>query len=423
MNNLQGKRLLLLGSNLWKDNIKQFAKENGVYLIFTGSNPGPLDEIADEHYRIDSTDPSVMIPFIKEHKIDGVFMGGSELIISKSCDYINQLGYPCCCTKKQWEILQNKRSFKNCCIQYNVPTVPEFVECEVQESDFPVIVKPVDGCASKGINVCYSRDQYVDAVLKAKSASPAHKILIEKYIDNGGVTNVVNYVAIDGKYYLNAMGDRYVLNGGLITAVSFFPSKFLDLWMEKVDAAAKEMMSGLGIKNGVIAFQTIPDGDEIYTYECCFRLTGGMTYKMTDAVSGHNSFRLLLHHSLTGRMGNEDEISKINPTFDGKKGITMTIPLRTGTIGRIEGEDEIQSFNQVVDYTHYYEIGDSITPQKINTLDQLYARIMVVGESQEKLMNTLNEIRKKLIIEDVAGENMIIWDTFDKLYRELSSKY
>ena len=144
MSNLRGKRLLLLGSNLWKDNIKKYADDNGVYLIFAGQNPGPLDSIADEFYRIDSTDASMMVPFIKEHNIDGVFMGGSELIISKACDYINKLGYPCCCTKEQWDVLQNKRSFKDCCRQYKVPTVPEFEENDVLvESDYPVIVKPV----------------------------------------------------------------------------------------------------------------------------------------------------------------------------------------------------------------------------------------------------------------------------------------
>ena len=158
MDTLQGKRLLLLGSNLWKDDIKRFAKENGVYLIFAGLYPGILDEIADEYYRIDTTDPSVMIPFIKEHDIDGIFMGGSELIISKSCDYINQLGYPCYCTKSQWDVLQNKRAFKDYCKKYKVPTVPEYDICDkLQENNYPVIVKPIDSCASKGINVCAAK--------------------------------------------------------------------------------------------------------------------------------------------------------------------------------------------------------------------------------------------------------------------------
>ena len=48
MDSLRGKRLLLLGSNFWKDDLKQFAKENSIYLIFAGLYPGALDTIADE---------------------------------------------------------------------------------------------------------------------------------------------------------------------------------------------------------------------------------------------------------------------------------------------------------------------------------------------------------------------------------------
>ena len=96
--------------------------------------------------------------------------------------------------------------------------------------------------------------------------------------------------------------------------------------------------------------------------------------------------------------------------------------MKVGTIGWIEGDDDIKSYKYVVDYTHYYEIGDTITPQKINTLDQLFARVMVVGDSQELLLETIKRIRTKLVIKDAAGENMIIWNTFDKLYDELKEK-
>lgn len=422
MDNIRGKRLLLLGSNLWKDNLKQFAVENGVYLIFAGLYPGPLDEIADEYYRIDTTDPAVMIPFIKAHGIDGVFMGGSELIISKSCDYINRLGYPCYCTKEQWDILQNKRAFKDICNRFKVPTVPEFdIHQDLQIEDYPVIVKPIDGCGSRGISVCRNDIQFKEAKQKALQVSPSQKVLVERYIDNGGLTCVVNYVAINGKYYLDAMGDRYVLNGGLITAGASFPSKYLDRWIKEVDPPIRDLMMGLGIKNGVISFQALPEGDKIYVYECCFRLTGGMTYKMTDAVSGHNSFKLLLNYSLTGEMGNESDASRIDPTFHGQKGLSMTIPLRIGKIGSVEGVDGIRSLRQVVDYTQYYKIGDSIGAKCINTLDQLFARIMFVGDSMDSLVGIMSRIRALLKIKDERGENMVIWDTFDNLYAEFKS--
>lgn len=424
MNNLKGKRLLLLGSNFWKDDLKQYAKENGIYLIFAGLYPGVLDTIADEHYRIDTTDPSVMIPFIKEHNIDGVFMGGSELIISKSCDYINQLGYPCYCTKHQWDLLQDKKAFKDLCKKYKVPTVPEYgIDDNLSEKDFPVIVKPVDGCGSRGITVCYTQDEFEKAKTKALEDSPTKQILIEKYIDNGGVTNLVKYVAIDGKYYLEAMGDRYVLNKGLITANSFYPSKYIDLWMNKNDKHLCDMLrEGVGLKNGVVAIQTLPDGDNLYAYECCFRLTGGVTYKMTEATSGNNSMKMLLRHVLTGKMCEPEEIKLIDPYFKGMFCSSTAIPLREGTIASIEGVDNILKMKSVINFLPYYEVGNTITKKHLNTLDQLYARIMVLGKDIEDVFEVLKDIRNVLKIKDTEGNNMIVWDTFDKIYNDFISE-
>lgn len=417
MDNLKGKRLLLLGSNFWKDDLKKYAKENGIYLIFAGLYPGVLDTIADEHYRIDTTDPSVMIPFIKEHNIDGIFMGGSELIISKSCDYINQLGYPCYCTKHQWDLLQDKKAFKDLCKKYKVPTVPEYgIDDKLSEKDFPVIVKPVDGCGSRGITVCHTQDEFEKAKAKALEDSPTKQILIEKYIDNGGVTNLVKYVAIDGKYYLEAMGDRYVLNKGLITANSFYPSRYIDLWMKENDKYLCDMLrEGVGLKNGVVAIQTLPDGDNLYAYECCFRLTGGVTYKMTEATSGNNSMKMLLRHVLTGKMCEPEEIKLIDPYFKGMFCSSTAIPLREGTIASIEGVETILKMKSVINFLPYYEVGNTITKKHLNTLDQLYARIMVLGNDNKDVFRVLNEIRNTLKIKDTEGNDMIVWDTFDKI--------
>ena len=420
MDNLKGKRLLLLGSNFWKDDLKQYAKENGIYLIFAGLYPGVLDTIADEHYRIDTTDPSVMIPFIKEHNIDGIFMGGSELIISKSCDYINQLGYPCYCTKHQWDLLQDKKAFKDLCKKYKVPTVPEYgIDEKLSEKDFPVIVKPVDGCGSRGITVCHTQDEFEKAKAKALEDSPTKHILIEKYIDNGGVTNLVKYVAIDGKYYLEAMGDRYVLNKGLITANSFYPSKYIDLWMKENDKYLCDMLrEGVGLKNGVVAIQTLPDGDNLYAYECCFRLTGGVTYKMTEATSGNNSLKMMLRHVLTGKMCKSEEIKFIDPNFKGMFCSSTAIPLREGTIASIEGVETILKMKSVINFLPYYEVGKTIMKKHLNTLDQLYARIMVLGNTKKDVFRALNEIRNTLKIKDTEGNDMIIWDTFDKICKD-----
>lgn len=423
MEDLHGKRLLLLGSNLWKSNIERFAKNNGVYLIFAGLYPGELDTIANEYYRIDTTDPSVMIPFIQDHRIDGIFMGGSEFIISKSCDYINQLGYPCYCTKKQWDVMQNKEVFKELCRKYGVPTIPEYdIEEQLSDSAFPVIVKPVDGCGSRGITVCRNLEELLKAKEIALTVSSSKRILVEKYIENGGLTNVVKYVAIDGQYYLEAMGDRYVLNNGLITANTFFPSKYIDLWMRNNNQCVCEMLEGIGFKNGVVAFQTIPDGDNIYVYECCLRLTGGMTYKMTEVISGHNSMKMLLYHSLTGRMCEPEDTLRIDPHFKGMFGSSLAIPLREGTIANVEGVEIVRQMKSVIGFTQYYVIGDTISKKHLNTLDQLFARVMVVDNDRDGVYAVLKAIRDTLVIKDENNQDMIVWDTFDKLYQDYLKK-
>ena len=110
---LNGKRLLILGGSLWKEAIKDFSNENNITLIATGNDQtAGIFQIADEAYNVNSTDSEAMKKLITDTKIDGVYMGGSEAVISSACKYINEIGMPCYCTHEQWEYLQNKSNFK-----------------------------------------------------------------------------------------------------------------------------------------------------------------------------------------------------------------------------------------------------------------------------------------------------------------------
>lgn len=420
MKDLKGKKLLVLGGNYSTVNLVQLAHRNGIYVIVTSNTEGgQAKDIADECAIISSDDYDNMVSYIKEKQIDGVMTGASEYHNLNMIRICAQAGLPVCVTEDIWNLCQDKRNFKDLCKKYNVPGVPEFsINDELSSEDFPVIVKPIDGCSSRGINICRNRDELIVAKKTALEASPTSSILIERYIDNGGITNMVKYVAIDGEYYIEAMGDRYVLNGGLITANTFYPSKYLENWINNNHPYVIDMLRSIGFMNGIIAFQTIPDKGNIYVYECCLRLTGGMTYKMTSATSGNDSMEMLLNYALTGSMCDKEDIKKIDPYFKGKLGSSFAIPLRPGTIAEIRGEEQIRSISNIVDYTHYYEIGDTITQKNQNTLDQLYARIMVVANNQNDLFITLLSIRNNLSIIDTNGKEMIIWDTFNKIYKE-----
>jgi biotin carboxylase len=425
MKSLKGKKILILGGTAPCVHVTRFAKEMGAYVYVADekTEKGPAKQIADEAVVISTNDYDSLLAFVKEQKIDGILTGPGEFNIVNAMTVSKMAGLPFYCNKSQWDICQDKRHFKDFCKQHGLPGVPEFsVDDVLTDKDFPVIVKPVDGCSSRGINVCHNQEEYAKAKEAALTASKTKKILVEKYVDNGGVTIDAKYVVVDGRFHLEAIGDRHVLNGGLITAISFYPSKYLDAFMSQVDPYVGKAFTSIGLNNGAFFFQAIPDGDKIYIYEMGLRVSGGMIYNMTEATSGNNTLKMLIHYGATGEMCEDEDESKINASFNGKVASTMAFPLRIGKIGLYTGFDEVAEYPGVIDLTRYYNAGDEILPKHVNTLDQLFARIMVSADNTKTLMSLLRRVREKTSVKNTDGEEMIIWDTFDSIYSHFESE-
>lgn len=422
MKSLRGKKVLILGATAPCVHVTKFAKDMGAYVYVADpyDEQGPAKKIADECLTIDTTDYHTIVDIIEEKEINGVLTGPGEFNIVNAMNISQMAGLPFYCTKKQWDICQDKRNFKDFCVTYGIPIVPEYnVNEELPLNAYPVIVKPVDSCSSRGVSVCWNAREYHKAKEDALVVSKSQKILVEKYINNGGITIDAKYVAVaEDRILLEAIGDRYVLNGGLITAISFYPSRYYNQFLEQVDPYVSKAFSAINLKNGAFFFQAIPDGNNIYIYEMGLRVSGGMIYNLTEATSGNNTLKMLIHQCVTGEMCELDDIESIDPLLKGKVASTMALPLCLGTIARVDGFDDIGLCKNVIDFTRYYQIGDIIGTHHLNTLDQLFARIMVVANNYDELFEVLKMIRDRVSVKDSSGHEMIIWDTFDKIYND-----
>ena len=275
MKDIRGKKLLLLGSSVWKDVIKSFADYYGVRLFFAGLYPAPLDEIVEEYYRIDTTNPEVMIPFVKEHGFDGVYMGGSEFIVSHACVWINQLGLPCYCDKEQWDILQDKSKFKDLCIEFGLPVVPKYpinlnnIAGSVPQSAYPVITKPTDGSGSNGFSVCHNAEELERGYDIASKCSPTGSVICERFVDNHGL--VIFFSFSNGLMHFVLSEDKtpvkYEKQGsyvaGLFTCPSESEARFRELYEERLRA----LFSFIGIREGTIWIEVFKDGDDFFFNE------------------------------------------------------------------------------------------------------------------------------------------------------------
>ena len=414
MEELKNKRLLLLGGGTWKNAIKRFAVEHDITLIATGNDAsGGIFSIADEKYTINSIDAPAMKNLIKEKKIDGVYMGGSETVINIASEYLNELGLPCYCNKMQWDFLQNKANFKQLCIDSGLPVVPRFpinptnIADSVPRNAYPVITKPTDGCGSNGFSVCRNEEELVAGFYKAAADSPTQSVLCEKFVKNTGV--VVFYTFSNGEVIFSGLEDKYPVKfdnhssyvGGLFT----FESKFTNDFRQRFDSKVEKMFKSIGIKEGSAWIEVFHDGNDYYFNEVGFRYGGSISIYPVDYLTGINQVAADIYYALTGMSQLYGHTSLI--PSDIERGLNYAIyPIYVGPgiISKIEGLDKLG--DNIVFRTLTKPIGCRIND--CGSFNQNAAVIHFVYRDDLGLKQTIETFHSNFKIYDENGNNMII---------------
>lgn len=415
MENIRGKRLLLLGGSSWKQSLKNFAKTYGVTLIATGNDSSAgIFEIADECYNIDSTNAEKMKKLIKEKNIDGVYMGGSEAVISSACVYLNELGMPCYCTKEQWEYLQNKANFKQLCIDFELPVVPRYkveyqtFDRDVKGIEFPVITKPADGCGSNGFSVCHTLDELRKGYDFASENSSSGAVMVEKFVKNKGV--VVFYTFSKGKMYFSGLEDKYPVkytkNSGYVGGLFIFESRFTDEFRNLFDAKLQKMFSSIGIKEGTVWIEVFHDGEEYYFNEVGYRYGGSISIYPVDYLYKINQVYADMYYALTGKSNIFGYDSLISQDVKRKKYYCIyPIYSSAGKIFDIAGLDFLRKLDFVVDISLAKDVGDTV-PES-GSFSQIFALVHFVFDDLVNLNEAIKMIQEELMALDEAGKNKL----------------
>lgn len=413
MRNLKGKRLLILGGSLWKDAIKQFAVEHGIVLIATGNDQSAgIFEIADEKYGVNSTDAEAMKMLIKDKNIDGVYMGGAEVVIGEACQYLEELGMPCYCTYKQWNTLQNKKNFKELCIRSGLPVVPKYEfqngDIRLPENVFPVITKPADGCGSSGFSVCHDNGELQRGYKIAAEDSATGSVITEKFVKNDG--NVVFYTVSNGKIYFSGLSDKYPVRykkqGSYVGGLFVYESRFSNEFREKFEKQIQHMISTLGIREGCFWIEVFHDKDEYYFNEVGYRYGGSASIYPTDYLYGINQVASDIYYALTGESLITGHKSLIPTNIERKQHYAVyPVHILPGTIKSVEGLELLRNNTSIVKVLTTKKVGDTI--RDTGSFSQAYALVHIVFDNINELNQLLDYIHDNLIIIDTKDNNMV----------------
>lgn len=406
------KKLLVLGGGEAAVNVVREAKKQGLYVIATDYLPGGrAKEEADKSYQISTCDIEKLKQLVAEEEIDGVFCGPSEFNIVNTMTLCEETGLPFYATREQWNICSNKMTFKKLCREHGVPCVEEYDIKKIDETKFPVIVKPVDGHSSRGIKVCNTEAEVHEAYENALEYSESGQAIIERYIDSEGVGFNVRYIAQDKKLHLVLTGDTYIVDPyertALINAVGIYPSKYNQYYMENINKKVKKMFESIGIDHSSLFIQALVDNDKLYFHEMGLRLSGGLLYKLVEPITDINDMKMLIRYAVGEKFAFDDEISQIDSDLKGKKACIFNIPLKPGKIGKICGCEKIKETINLQAFEQYYWEGDTIEEGYIGTIQQHLGRFKFIADTLEEIMEIIDFIQRTIIIRDTEGNDMI----------------
>lgn len=417
MNDLSGKRLLILGGNQETGFLVHEANLMGIHTIVVDPNAfAPAKRFAAEHHEIDGFDVAAIVALARRLRVDGVLVGVADVLVRPYVEICRQLEMPCYASEITSFAFGRKDGFKAVCAEYGVVDVPGVLADKdsasrvLKEIPLPAMVKPVDNGGGVGMQVCF-RDEDADAcVTAALRGSKSGRLLIERYMDCDDM--FAYYTFQSGHAYLSATADRITTKqqygGSPVCLAARYPSRHTERFIQSVHPKLLQLFKGIGVSNGVLSIQFFVEKGVFYAYDPGFRIQGEAPHIHLNAINGFDHRRMLIEFALTGSMRSE-EFDDVNDVWlRGRIAATFWVLLRHGRIREIKGLDEIGEHPNVTAVLQRLEVGDSVEAEMVGTERQVFARIYVAADSLSEVVDTSEKLRASLWVGDDEGRDMVL---------------
>lgn len=409
---LKGKKLLILAGAGVHNKVVRAAKEMGIYTIVTDYlEDSPAKKIADEAWMLNITDVDGIVEKCREEHVDGVMNFCIDPAQKPYYEICRRLNVPCIGTKETFEILTDKRKFKDYCIAHNVDVIPEYTEEDIRKGnvEYPLFIKPTNSRGSRGQSVCYTKEEAINGINVARKESSDGGFVCEKYMENYQDIGSAFFV-VNGEPYLVKFGDRHLgrpednLNKQVVCTK--LPSDSSDMFEKHVIDRVKEMIKSLGIKFGPVFLQGFVDGNTIRYYDPAQRMPGGDYDVILEKATGFSTVRSWITFALTGdvgyAVGNPDQCYRLN----GGTALLLTVTVRPGKMEKVLGFEDVMKMPHVV-------YGRQIIPEGevIPNTGDIAQRVAAFGlfiDKNEDIQECVDAVYNTYRVLDENGECMLI---------------
>lgn len=282
------KNLLILGASSLQLALIKRAKELGFNTIVLDLNPSaPGALIADEFYPISTIDAEKVLEVARVKKISGI-LTTSDFPVRVVAFVSEQLGLTGpsvnvaeVCTNKE---LQREFLKRESFLHPKFKKVKAKFELDAAEGwNFPLVVKPVDSSASRGVQKVSNMNEFADAYDYALANSKSGDVIVEEFIV--GKEYSVEVLIQDGKIHIVTITEKLTSGENgifFVEEVHVVPAALQQAERQHIEADVARFITALGLDNSAAHVEVMVTSIGVYIIEIAARLGGD--YITSDLV-------------------------------------------------------------------------------------------------------------------------------------------
>jgi biotin carboxylase len=265
--------------------------------VVDGSERAPLLEEADHVIVRSFTDVGGVVNDLEQRGIEAIAVAtmGSDQAVLPTAQLAERLGLPGLPVETARTVADKRRmraAFEK--RKVRCPKGREAASFEEAEQAFhqlgaPVVVKPVDGSAQRGVTEVRIEQELADAVDRALAASKAGAIVLEQYLDGDEFT--VNGFLLAGEYFPMSVTRRLLYPPPpLGVCIAHRYPSLLENEQPLFDLAHKASLA-VGLETGPSYVQVRMRDGAPWAIEVGARLGGGKDAELAKLVTGFDAIR------------------------------------------------------------------------------------------------------------------------------------
>lgn len=304
--NVEPKKILILGGGQMQVPIIQCANRMGLYTIVADMDPNAPGLIeAKERLLISTMDMDALMTYVQHHPIDGI-LTTSDAPVNVVAAVGEKFHLPAMSVETA-RLCTNKYLQRECLKNHGIKTplyrIVKNGVCPKELMDnalFPLIVKPVDSSASRGVQKVENVEELKSAIRKADSNSRSHTVIIEEFIE--GQEFSVESFSQSGETHIIAITQKQTIGeeyGCFVEDTHIEPAVISDDVKHLIEAEVLAATKALGSNNCPNHTEVKVNADGAFIIESACRLGGDyITSDLVPLSTGVNMMENLIRVSI-----------------------------------------------------------------------------------------------------------------------------